>query len=557
MHTRILWKLTALVLRPPWGKSRPGARREPEREDAARPLLATSLASAFFHVLNDRAPASDELGALVDELRARRPSLRAQLSLGYRGLLRGATRSATARAERELPAIYREVLARPVDERSAASYRTRLALGLADGGTVRRELEESPEFRTVVAPLRAEIDRIYRTIVLRPPGADEVQDALDRFRTRFETLEEQQDAIQRGEARIHLGIRPLKLELDITSQCNLRCVMCYLALDRFSKRERVDLSLSEFELIAEQVFPYCSHVSLSIGTEPLLNGRCEDMIEVARRYGVPWIYLNTNALLLNEERIERILGSGLHGFAISIDAATEETYERVRAGGRFARLMTNIRALNEAKQRHGSRYPVLTFNFVMMRSNIHELPALVDLAHELDVEGLAAMHMVPVEGLDRRDEALDAEPELCNRMMAEARERARACDLEVSFPEPFALDGALEPGLKPTTPVGFQLNEDHAPDASRCKFPWVFVGIDPYGNVAPCGWWFTEPAMGNILAQDFESIWNSDAYRELRREHVERHLRATCKACPAAGMGGVNDPKAFAEARLGDTPSRA
>lgn len=556
MHTRILWKLTALVARAPWHAARAASGRDAGRGDDPLPLLPTSLAAAFFHALNDRPPEPEELRALVDELRARSPSLGAQVSRGAHAVLRGASRAATTRAARELSAIYREVLARPVDESSAASYRTRMALGLADAVTVRRELEESPECRTVLEPLRAEIDRIYRTYVLRAPEAGEVQDALDRFRTRFETLEEQQGAIHSGAARVHLGIRPLKLELDITSQCNLRCVMCYLALERFSKRERVDLSVADFELIADQIFPYCSHVSLSIGTEPLLNRHCEDMIEIARRYGVPWIYLNTNGLLLNEERIERILGSGLHGFAISIDAATAQTYERVRAGGRFERLMTNIRALNEAKRRHGSRFPVITFNFVMMRSNIHELPALVELAHELEVEGLAAMHMVPVEGLDRRTETLDTEPELCNRMLAGARERARAHDLEVSFPEPFALGGALRPGLKAATPVGFQLNVEHAPDTSRCKFPWVFVGIDPYGNVAPCGWWFTEPTMGNVLLEDFESIWNSEAYRELRREHVERHLRATCKACPAAGMGGVNDPRAFAEARLGDTPPR-
>ena len=428
-------------------------------------------------------------------------------------------------------------------------FRKRLALGLSTDG-IRDHLMQTAEYTDVTAPLLTEIHSVYERIVGSRATTAEVRDAVNRFRTAIPDHTEQVRTLAAGDAARYLGIRPLKLEIDLSTQCNLRCVMCYFVLDRFSKRERVDMRAEDFERFADQLLPFCSRVSLSIGTEPMLNKEFEAILEILGRYSVPWTYMSTNGLLLTDSIIEKMIDVQFNGFAVSVDAGTKETYERIRHGGKFARLEKNIQKLQAAKARRGSTFPVVNFNYVLMRSNIRELPTFVNWAHGLGVEGLAAMHLTPFEGLDLTDESLVHDKELSNEMLDEARRLAEGYGIPMAFPPNFT-EEAAPAELAEVVPVGFQLNVDEERRVSQCTFPWHFVGVDPYGNVLPCGWWYTEKPMGNIHEQSFEEIWNNAAWKELRTEHETGRLRETCRTCPAAGMGNVDNANAFQEITLG------
>jgi radical SAM protein with 4Fe4S-binding SPASM domain len=491
---------------------------------------------------------------------------------------------------------WRETLWRDPDRDRGEVHQLGLENGRIDEETVRAELRETVEYREVIEPILREAHRAYDWLTGSEPTRLELQDCVDRFRTRFPDLDAQIAGASDPRLHCYLGIRPLKLELDLTTQCNLRCTMCYFSLEEFSKRKRVDISVEAFERVAEQILPACATVSLSIGTEPLLHKDFLAILDIVGRYEVPWTYMATNGLLLTEAIAERMIDVGFKGFAISIDAATAQTYERIR-GGSFERLVKNIELLQAAKKRRGTEFPLVTFNYVLMRSNVDELPELVELGDRLGVDGIAAMHITPFKGLDMNEESLVHDKQRCNERVEQAR--ALACERGIGFavPPPFATEEARPAGsavsgslpsaaaaaadgsvpdsvltaapivtatetvatapsaeLAGTTPMGFKLNVDLDRRTSQCTFPWHFVGIDPYGNVMPCGWWYTEKPMGNIHEQPFEAIWNSDAFRKLREEHVSGNLRTTCRNCPAAGMGSVDHPSSFVEVTLGSSP---
>lgn len=452
---------------------------------------------------------------------------------------------------RRVQSIYRETLYRPAARTCIERhFRKRRFIGLSTNG-IRELLQETEEYAKVIRPATDEIRSIYDAIVGDKPTHAEVRDALDRFRTALPSRSEQIASLASGTAARYFGIRPLKLEIDLSTQCNLRCVMCYFVLDRFSKRKRVDMDTAEFERIAEQILPHCSRVSLSIGTEPMLSKDFEAILRVLGRFEVPWTYMSTNGLLLTESIVETMIDVQFKGFAVSVDAATPETYERIRHGGKFARLVKNLKMLQAAKRRRGSRFPVINLNYVLMRSNIEEFPQFVELSKGLGVEGIAAMHITPFEGLDLVSESLVHHKELCNTMLNEAERIACEAGIGVALPPRFT-DEASTTELADLVPTGFQLNVDTDRRVSRCTFPWHFVGIDPFGNLLPCGWWYTEKPMGNIKTQSFREIWKSEAWTQLRREHETGNLRKTCQTCPAAGMGNVDHEGAFKEVRLGN-----
>jgi radical SAM protein with 4Fe4S-binding SPASM domain len=409
----------------------------------------------------------------------------------------------------------------------------------------------------IVAPVLEEIQRVHRLMDLDPPTRDESWKAFARLLDRVHDMRGLRSLVSSPELTAILGIRPIKLELDITSQCNLRCVMCAFALPEVARRPAWTLPVEDFARIARQVLPYCRMMSFSFSTEPLLHPRIGELIAIAKGHGVPWLYMSTNGLLLDERRCSELVERGLDNLSISIDAATRSTYERIRVGGRFDQLLAGIERLQRCKARAGSRSPMITFNFVLMRSNVRELPDLVDLASRLGVEGIAAFHLTPYKGLELAGESLAGEAELCRETFETTRERARRAGVALALPRcPDGLDPA-QPPLETETPAVFQLADRPSSRANACPFPWHFVSIDCHGQVLPCGWWYTEPVMGNVREQSFEAIWSGPSYRQLRDEHRSRALRATCRACPAAGMGNVDNPAAYREVQLGRVPVSA
>jgi radical SAM protein with 4Fe4S-binding SPASM domain len=403
-------------------------------------------------------------------------------------------------------------------------------------------------YRSVMGAVRQEIEATYAKFLFRAPTRQEVAQHVRHFCQRLETFEERSRATRQGTVRKYLRIRPFSVELDITNQCNLRCIMCHFADERVHKTRREDISVEGFSRIAEQLFPLCNLLNLSFGTEPLLHRKFVELLAIVKQYDIPCVYMVTNGLLLNEELIDRILGvNGLHHITISIDAAIRSTYERIRVGGSFDRLIRNIRSIQRVKRERGWDSPSLNFNFVLMRSNVTELPALIRLAHDLGVGHVTAIHMVPFQlgCTDTAEESLVGHKDLCNRALDEARAVAAKYQVGLNVPDNFE-DETATSLIGKNNRLVFHLNVPKKDlSTSCCQFPWYWVGIDPYGEINPCGWWFSELPMGNIKTESFEAIWNGERYRALRTEHAGGTLRSTCVACPAGGLGNVNNKNAF------------
>jgi radical SAM protein with 4Fe4S-binding SPASM domain len=323
--------------------------------------------------------------------------------------------------------------------------------------------------------------------------------------------------------------------------------MCHFSLESVYKKRRQDISVEDFTKVAEEVFPLCELVSLSFNAEPLLHRKLGDLLLITRKYKIPHLYMTTNGLLINEQIIRDIINAGVNSLAISMDAATKQTYERIRVGSHFEKLISNIQAINNAKERLGSGTPHIQLNFVLMRSNITEFPAFVRLAHELRAKSVGAVHMVPFEGVNTEHESLHLDKALCNEMLSRASRLGKYYNVEMAIPPGFC--DTTEKALVTRNNSFYSLPVSVGENTrSGCLFPWHWVGIHPNGDVRPCGWWYDgEPAMGNIRLQSFEEIWNSECYERLRWEHLSGELRKTCRICPAAGLGNVNNQDAFSE----------
>jgi radical SAM protein with 4Fe4S-binding SPASM domain len=228
--------------------------------------------------------------------------------------------------------------------------------------------------------------------------------------------------------RTELSALPPFLRIEVTTRCNLDCVHCWIAGYRHADR---DLPLAVLERIAEELIPTAASVQYTDLGEPLLYKHLDRVLRLLRQAGTPYTKLFSNGLVLSESLVRRLIESGLRELALSVDGAQAETFETIRRGGRFARLLRNLELLSEVKASLGSELPVLTFNVVAMVWNLGELEEIVELAARYGARGIYIYRMFATT---EQLAALSAEqmPEATEEALQRARERAAALGLSFS-----------------------------------------------------------------------------------------------------------------------------
>ncbi len=319
--------------------------------------------------------------------------------------------------------------------------------------------------------------------------------------------------------------RRMILLIDVINKCNLRCVMCgYPTIARDPRRV---IDADAFKTLAEALFPGARQVNLSCAYEPFTHKGFLDYVESAIPFAVPKLTLTTNATLLDRAKAERLVELGISNIVISIDGATEETYEAIRLRGRFKTLLQNIRHLVEVKKERGQESPRVQFNYVMLEENLHEIPQLIDLVSGLDPHKILFIHHNYVRPPEERRP----------RVVAALREALLMCATGGSSGRPVLFEES------PNFYLSFEEileayggSAELAPRLSPgCLDAWGFMRIAPEGEVMMCP--HISRSAGNIFRQGMDEIWNGSVYRELRRQWNEGDPPDECRECSYSGTG--------------------
>jgi MoaA/NifB/PqqE/SkfB family radical SAM enzyme len=75
--------------------------------------------------------------------------------------------------------------------------------------------------------------------------------------------------------------------------------------------------------------------------------------------------------------------NNLQELGVSIDGASEHTYERLRLGGKWAKINEALECMAEQKQKHGFRF---ILHFVVQKDNYHEMEKIIDLGERYEAD---------------------------------------------------------------------------------------------------------------------------------------------------------------------------
>ena len=318
---------------------------------------------------------------------------------------------------------------------------------------------------------------------------------------------------------------PATLYLETTNRCDSKCQTC---IRTFTALEPpADLTLERLVRIVEQHPTLKRAVLHGIG-EPLLNKDLFAMTDYLRGRGI-WVTFNSDAISLTDSKIERLLESPPDEFRVSMDAATPETYLKIRGVPQFDRVVDNVSRL-VARQRELNRsLPKVSFWFTGIRANIHELPDLIRLAHKTGVDEVYLQRLVFYEtGLAVREQSLHGTLEATVQESVEEAERL--CQRHGIA---FHASGA-------TSPLQSLAPEAGSRPWAGCQRPWTVSYVTANGNVLPCciAPWTAKDYKGAVLGNAFEEplaeVWNGKRYQTFRT-----HFESDTPPDPCSGCGSL------------------
>jgi MoaA/NifB/PqqE/SkfB family radical SAM enzyme len=271
---------------------------------------------------------------------------------------------------------------------------------------------------------------------------------------------------------------PPCLQIEPTSVCNFRCIMCYQIDPSFNKKAHGFMGTMTFEVfknIIDQAEGKIEAITFASRGEPLLNKKLPDMLKYTEGKFLG-LKLNTNASLLNEKNTHMLLSSDIKNLVFSLDAADKESYEKIRVNGDFDQIKRNLEQFAEIREKHyGDKKIVCKISGV--RINPSQSPDEISKVWGGFVDSVALVNYSPWEDTYNNE-----------------------------------------------------INELTAP----CTDLWrrMFVWWD--GTVNPCDIDYKSTlSKWNINDTGLSDIWNSDIYIKLRQKHLQQQRKSLepCARC--------------------------
>jgi len=168
---------------------------------------------------------------------------------------------------------------------------------------------------------------------------------------------------------------PHNMLVELTNCCNQKCAFC--GYKNMKRRKRACDKELMFDLMRQAYGNGTKEIGFYMIGEPLMCGDLSEYIEKAHKLGFEYIYLTTNGVLADLERMKALLSAGLNSIKFSVNGATRETYMAVHGKDDFEKIKENIKALRDYILKKDIDLPIF-LSFVRNELNKGDLDALYE-----------------------------------------------------------------------------------------------------------------------------------------------------------------------------------
>jgi MoaA/NifB/PqqE/SkfB family radical SAM enzyme len=192
---------------------------------------------------------------------------------------------------------------------------------------------------------------------------------------------------ERKLGKTELTSYPVNLGIDLFAKCNMKPPCVYCLWDWMKEEEEGHIETVVDEKTFEDYGPFFRSARLlincSIG-EPLLHPGFERILEYCTKHN-KIMEISTNGQAFTERTIRALVGKPVYLY-ISLDAATKETYAKIR-NDRWESILPKLVLLGEERKKKGN-LPKIHMVFMPMRVNRDDLEEYFRLCQKIGADAL-------------------------------------------------------------------------------------------------------------------------------------------------------------------------
>jgi len=273
------------------------------------------------------------------------------------------------------------------------------------------------------------------------------------------------------------------------------------------------MSFEDFTKIIDQ-FPTLKWIGVTGIGSSFFN---KDFLKMLRYLKSKSIYVelyDTFTQINEKVARELVTDNLLDKIYLSMDAATKETYEKIRIGAKFERVLKNVKTLIRLKKEMRTPLPELWFHYIVTQDNVQEMPQFVELVHSLkrDDSGGTLLYWSDLFAFDEvKDLVTEVPEEIKQAVLKKGKE--------------LGVDMWWNPNVTPYEPIT---------TCVRWTEPFILVT----GHVQPCCAineakqrdFQKKYAAGNLLERPFSDIWANE-YKKIKQMIHRGEVPEICRYC--------------------------
>jgi len=262
----------------------------------------------------------------------------------------------------------------------------------------------------------------------------------------------------------------------------------------------------QFQRIINEVKGVTTAVSLYNHGDPMVHPQVDEFCRIASNAGMQ-VHINTHfSFNYSDERIKKLVASGVTHLTVCVDGLTQDLYERTRVGGKIAWVLSNLERTCRIRDELGRDDMEIEAQFLKFQHNVHQLEEARALCMSFGVDQFSDMW-------GGYGSYLDVEPETIKKV------------------------GPKSPGILPL-----------------CWFPFFSMTIMYNGEVLPCCEWrrgslyassTKSPqdyrSLGNVFETSVKEVWHGAGFQQARalcgnptrvgsQPELKEHF---CDSCPS------------------------
>ena len=278
--------------------------------------------------------------------------------------------------------------------------------------------------------------------------------------------------------------------------CNQKCLHCYAAGQPMG--EVAELSTEEWKMLLTKLREANIPQVTFTGGEPTMRGDLVELVEAAAWFVTR---LNTNGRLLTPQLCHDLYEASLDSVQVTLYSADPAIHNALVGADGFEDTVRGIRAAVEAGLIVSVNTPLCSVNA--------DYAETLRFVHSLGVRYVTCSGLIPsgaAAGEESRATALSSEA--LEKILSEASAVAHGLGMEMDFTSPGWLsEDALHS-------MGLHL----VPSCGACLSN---MALTPDGTVVPCQSWLGGVTLGNLLTEDWDSIWNSEQCAAIREKSAK------------------------------------